>query len=98
MKRIKTDPNSDLDYSVDWTNWLETDESVHTSTWVVTEADDETKITLHDAGITSNVTFTFASFTGAEEGEEYIITNRIITDSVVPRTEDSSIKLIMVEK
>lgn len=75
------DPQSVLDYGFDWSDWLDTDDVVSTSTWTV------------PAGITEDSdaktdTTTTIWLSGGTVGSKYRITNRIVTDD--GRTEDRS--------
>lgn len=67
-------PGADLDYSVDWSLWLDDGEVVVTSSWAATSG-----ITLaRQALIDGNLTTTFAA--GGVEGQNYILTNTITTN------------------
>jgi hypothetical protein len=82
------DPNAILDYTVDWTRWLNGD-IIATSSWTV------------PAGLTAvSDTHTTKAATvwlsGGAVGETYTITNRITTTG--GRTEDRSFDVKIAER
>ena len=84
-------PGEKLDYIVDWTtkNWLETGETIVTSTWSV-----ETGVTDSDE---SNTTTTATIFiAGGTLGETYILTNTITTSNAVSRTGVREVHLTII--
>ena len=97
LKTFKADPDSELDYSINWTDWLTAD-TIAASEWFA----DSTDVELYNDGISTeiaNTTYTFIRFLDAvEEGDEFIVTNRITTASTPVRIEDSSFKIVMIEK
>ena len=64
------DPESVLDYGFDWSDWLDTDDTVSTSTWKV-----PTGIT--EDSDTNTTTTTMIWLSGGTVGSQYKITNRI---------------------
>jgi len=79
------DPDADLDYGIDWSDWLPDGDSVQTSTWIIT-GPDSTLV----AGVTSvdgNQTTVWLS--GGTLGQVYTVTNRVVTTE--GRTDDRSI-------
>lgn len=79
MREFQKDPNAVLDYKFDWTDWLQTSETISTSTMTV------------QSGITkdsdSNTTTTATVWlSGGTEGIRYTVTNRITTNQ--GRTDD----------
>ena len=75
------DPNSTIDFEVDWNLWLNGD-TVTTSAWEVPAA-----LTIVSEGVTSNVTRAFLS--GGATGADYLLTNRVTTPG--GRIEDRSV-------
>lgn len=82
------DPNAILDYTVDWSDWLDTD-TIATSTWVLPS--ELTNVSDAKTGTTSTV---FLS--GGTLGKTHQVVNRITT--VLGRTDDRTIKIRIVEK
>lgn len=88
--KYRHDPDSTIDYQVDWTDWLaaEGNDTITGSTWIV------------PTGLTKNSdTYTTTSATvwisGGTVGTLYTVTNRITTAG--GRVEDQSIVLNCVE-
>lgn len=82
------DPNAVLDYSVDWSRWLDGD-SIASSAWTVptglakvTETNTDTKAILW--------------LSGGSAGQSYQVTNRITTTG--GRTEDRTITIRVEER
>lgn len=75
---IDKDPEATLDYSIDWTNWMPTSDTINTSTWAVTSpSGDSDPITVSSDSETSYVAT--AVLTGGTAGNSYTITNTIAT-------------------
>jgi len=72
MTTFIKDPSSVLDFGFDWSDWLDTDDSVSTSTWNV-----PTGITRDSDTNTSTTTTIWLS--GGTVGSKYKITNRMVT-------------------
>ncbi len=89
MKIITMDPDSVLDYFVEWQRWLDGD-TIETSTWLISpdtltrglEEKTNTRATIWLSGIL--------------EGAVHLVTNRIHTAG--GRTEDRSFKLVGRQK
>ncbi len=81
------DPNAVLDYSVDWSRWLDGD-TIATSAWTVPAG--LTKVS--DANTTTKTT---AWLSGGTADQSYTVTNRITTTG--GRTEDRSF-IVKVEE
>ena len=83
------DVDAVLDYGVDWSDWLDTGETISTSTYTVT------------AGITkdSDSNTTTAStvwLSGGTDGTSYTITNEVVTSD--SRTDQRSFTVKVVER
>ena len=81
MTTFIKDPQSALDYGFDWSDWLDTGDTVSTSTWKVPAG-----ITNHSESRTTTTTTVWLS--GGTVGATYKITNRVVT--VDGRTVDRS--------
>ena len=79
------DPDSVLDYSVDWSAWLAGDE-IASSEWLLEEGADLEKVT-----DTSTATKTTVWLRAGQEGTTYLVTNRIVTTG--GRTDDRTISV-----
>lgn len=82
------DPDSVLDYAVDWSDWLGTD-TIATSSWTV-----PTGITNDSDSNTTTVATVFLS--GGTIGQRYDLVNRITT--AAGRTADRTITIIVRSK
>lgn len=88
--RTSKDPNAVLDYSIDWTEWLEETETITDSEWEASSG------TIEDSSFDEKTTQVWLS--GGEAGETITLTNRVTTDSSpVERIDDRSL-LIKVEE
>lgn len=83
------DPDSIIDYGVDWSAWLASGETISTSAWVV-----PTGLTNVSESNTTTATAIFVS--GGDIGETYTLTNRIVTSA--GRTEDRSMLIACQQK
>ena len=82
MKIFIKDPDSILDYSVDWGYWLsDVVDTISTSTWIVESG--LTEITNTNTTTTSTIWIS-----GGTLGTTYLVTNRITTAG--GRSEDKS--------
>ena len=86
--RISKDPDAVLDYSVNWSHWLDGDE-IATSTWIVPDG-------LTQATDTFTKTLATVWISGGTADVEYTVTNRITT--VAGRTDDRSMILVCRER
>jgi hypothetical protein len=78
-------PNAKLDYGFDWTLWLQTDEHVVTSSWVVSS-----ELTPSLEQILNDVTSLYVE--GGVVNSSYELTNSIITSD--GRKDSRTMKLI----
>jgi hypothetical protein len=82
------DPDSVLDYMIDWTGWLGAD-SIATSTWIVPAGLTKTSDT-HDA------TTATIWLSGGTANSTYTVTNHIVTAG--GRIEDRSLKFRVLDR
>lgn len=86
---FRKDPQSVLDYGVDWSDWLASGETISTSAWTVPAGitkDSDTK------GDTSTVIW----LSGGTAGEIYTLANKITTTD--SRTVERSIQIIVEQR
>ena len=84
------DPEAVLDYTIDWTKWLdEVGDTIATSTWIVPSG--LTKVT--ETNTSKNATVWLS---GGTDGTNYTVTNRITT--AAGRTDDRSISIRVRER
>jgi hypothetical protein len=82
------DPNSVLDYQIDWSTWLASD-TIATSTWTA-----PTGITIASSSNTTTAATVWLS--GGTAGVWYSLVNRIVTAGA--RTEDRTIQVRVEER
>ena len=82
------DPNAKLDYTIDWTQWLDTD-TITASTWEVSS----TELTIESNSNTNTATTVWLS--AGLAGQIYTVTNRITT--TLGRIQDQSFRLKIKE-
>ncbi len=89
MSKYIQDPDARLDYKIDWSNWLDTDD------WIASaRASAQTGITIDTSAQTSTVHSFF--LTGGTVGEEYEVTSHIWTNG--GREDDRTIIIIVEEQ
>lgn len=75
---IDKDPSAILNYTLDWSEWLPTGQTISTSTWAVStisgDAAPVTTVTTSNSGTT-----TIVKLSGGTAGNLYTITNTITT-------------------
>lgn len=93
MPEIYTkDPDAALDYTRDWTDFLDGD-TLATSTWLVPAG---LTIGTGDKAPTHDTTSATVWLSGGTPGRSYVVINRITT--AAGRTDDRSIQLIIREE
>lgn len=91
MTTFEKDPQAILDYSVNWTEFLETAETITSSQWFV-----PTGITLTESGSTNKTATAWLS--GGTLGSSYEIVNRITTNNTPARVDERTIIISIVNK
>ena len=86
MTKFDKDPNAVLDYTIDWTNWLDTFETITTSSWTT-----DAGLTIVSSSKTTNKSTVYLS--GGTGGENYLVSNTIVTSSTPTRTDRRTIKI-----
>jgi hypothetical protein len=93
MRTFIKDPDADLDYGMDWTNWLNGD-TIVASTWI---APDGSGLALHDGATNAAGTVTTIWLRGGVvAATPWMVTNRITTAG--GRTEDRSLLITVRER
>ena len=87
---IKKDPDAVLDYVINWTDWMATDDTISTSDWEIT-SDDEATPTLIEDSSTKVGLRTLIWLSGGTAGICYRVTNEIVTAD--GRTENRSFEI-----
>jgi hypothetical protein len=83
---ITKDVEAQLAYTLDWSEWLETGDSISTCTWTIAaRVNDPTPITKVSDGIVSG-TKTYIELAGGQAAKTYVITAKVTTaDGLVDR-------------
>lgn len=79
---IEHDPDSRLDYSLDWSEWLSSGDNLATSTWTAsTITGDAAPIVINSQNTNTSTGISTAVISGGTAGRIYTIKNRITTGS-----------------
>jgi len=89
VKPYEKDPQANLDYQVDWSDWLGSTDTISTSTWTVPDGIVEES----DSNTTTTATIWVS---GGTLGETYDLVNHIVTTE--GREDDRTIHLKLVDK
>jgi len=92
--QLLKDPDADLAYDMDWSDWLGADATIDTSTW----SSSPTGLTLHDDSTPESDTFAQTFISGGTVGKTYKVTNEIVTDETPPQTDNRSFFLKITER
>jgi len=90
MYQFNKDPDARLDYTVDWSPWLGTGETITSSDVVITPTGDMTS----DAD-SADATSVTVWLLGGNVGETYTVTTRVTTN--LGRTDDRSFRVVIRE-
>lgn len=78
---IAKDPEAKLVYTMDWSEWLSTGQTITAVDYTHnSRANDADPIVIHSEGIAAAGTKTYADISGGTEGRTYTITAAITTD------------------
>lgn len=91
-RNFTRDPDAELDYGVDWSDWLQDGETISSSEWAV---DSGEGLTLDNAAHDDTMT-TIWTLPGATVGVTYHLRNRIVTSE--GRTDDRTLLIRIVEQ
>ena len=79
---IEKDPQSYLDYSIDWSDWIPQDDAIATSTWRIETISGDTAPLTTDQNIKNSSTSVNTGWLDAgTAGKNYEVTNQITTDN-----------------
>ena len=81
------DPNSDLDWEIDWSDILDPGDTIQASAWFISHAPDNALV-INKYPDTNTVDTATVWLSGGTDGKDYQVTNRITTvnNRVVDRT------------
>jgi hypothetical protein len=90
LRTLKKDPDANLDYAIDWSEWLSSADVVVTSTFAISPAGLTAGIT-HNDGLKTSIWLS-----GGSAGVTYTVTNHVVTED--GRTDDRSFEIVVVER
>lgn len=71
---IDKDTDAQLTYTIDWSEWLDTGDSIATTTWTVAaRRNDPTPITIVDSGVAPGSTATYIEISGGQSLKTYTV-------------------------
>lgn len=84
---VVKDTEGQLTYTFDWTDWLESGDTIDTVTYTVAaRRNDPTPLTIESSGITGSDKKTYVEISGGAKGKVYIITSKVETsDGIIDR-------------
>lgn len=91
---FEKDPDSVLDYSIDWSLWLADGVEVDMSSWVIEENTDASPLSINSDQNTASATTVYLS--GGKAGEDYCVINTIETS--VGTTQEQTLIIRIEEK
>ena len=91
MANFIKDPQSKLDYSVDWSDWLASGEEIATSTWQSLDG-----LVIETSGFTG--TFAVVWVSGGTAGTTYRLTNTMTTNNSPARIDQRTITIKVQER
>jgi len=96
---ILKDPSSDEPQGFDWTAWLlELGAGVQVSTSTFTITGPDAVLTKHDPTIVVGGLKTQCYFAAGTPGKKYVVTNRVITNSAPPVTDERSFTYLVADR
>ena len=77
---ITKDPQASLTYTLDWSEWLDTGDTISAVTWsVAARVNDPTPLTTVTSGVTGANKQTYIRLSGGQENKTYVVTARVTT-------------------
>jgi hypothetical protein len=93
------DPEGDLDYTVDWSDWLQDGETIVASAWTLdnTGEYEVAEVVIASSELDATSTKAIVWLTTGSVGDEYKLTNKITTSNTPTRKNASHIIIRVVE-
>ena len=77
---VTKDTEAQLIYTLDWTNWLETGDTVNTVNWTVAaRRNDPTPLVNQGSGVDGTAKKTYIEISGGQADKVYIVTAKVTT-------------------
>jgi predicted alpha/beta-fold hydrolase len=81
---IDKDPLAQMIYTLDWSDWLETGDTVLNATWsAAARRNDPTPLVVESSGIAGDSTQTYVELSGGQADKTYIVTVAITTANAI---------------
>lgn len=90
VRTFRKDPNANLDYGFDWSDWMESGDTIEASEWLFSVAG----LVAGDEAFGDDATSIWIA--GGTDGMEYLVTNRITTQD--GRIEDRTFQISVVQR
>jgi hypothetical protein len=87
------DVKSDLDFTIDWSDWLESSEHIQSAVWTA-----PVDLTVHDETIDATQKKATAFVKGGTVGQSYLLTCQVFTTALPSRTDERSILLVTIQR
>ena len=91
MDSVIKDPNAELDYGFDWSDWLIENEIIDSVEWIVPDG-------LVEFDTDKTATQAIVWLSGGTAGESYLVTCRMTTNNTPPRIDDRTFKVKCKER
>ena len=92
-REVLKDPEADLDYGFDWSQWLGLGDTIQTSVWSVAPVGN---LILHNDSILTGKQGTIVWLRGGTDGHEYVVTDQITTAG--GRQDERSLKVKVIQR
>lgn len=85
------DPDATLDYTVDWTSWMASGDSIASVAWTIPSG--LTQVSSSNTNTTATVWLS-----GGTVGQSYSVKAKITTSSVIPRIDERTFTIIVRQR
>jgi hypothetical protein len=94
---IEKDPQGTLDYTIDWSSWINSGDSITASTWAIeTISGDASPMTTSSNSFNAGSSTTTIWLSAGTAGNKYIITNTITTNNGI--TEERYFRIFVKDR
>lgn len=92
---IDKDVEAQLTYTFDWSEWLDTGDSLSTVEYAVAaRRNDPTPIVIVDSGLADSNTDTYVEISGGQADKTYIVTAKVVTSNGLTDRRNFRIKCV----
>lgn len=93
---LEKDPDAELLYVMDWTDWLPSGSTITSSTWEIEGVDSE--LTADNSTIVTGGLKTQARLLGGTLGERYLVRNLVVITGAPTQTDYRSVTIAIVKQ